>query len=72
MYIKQLEVGLMQNFNYLIGDPATHECAYVDPAWEVRIAAASSRRSRVKGVTGVGRASALRSITRSSGGTARK
>ncbi len=35
MYIKQLEVGLMQNFNYLIGDPETHECAYVDPAWEV-------------------------------------
>jgi len=25
----------MQNFNYLIGDPETHECAYVDPAWEV-------------------------------------
>lgn len=35
MYIKQLEVGLMQNFNYLIGDPETRECAYVDPAWEV-------------------------------------
>lgn len=25
----------MQNFNYLIGDPQTKECAYVDPAWEV-------------------------------------
>ncbi len=35
LYIKQLEVGLMQNFNYLIGDPETKECAYVDPAWEV-------------------------------------
>ena len=35
MYIQQLEVGLMQNFNYLIGDPQTHECVYVDPAWEV-------------------------------------
>ncbi len=34
MYIKQMEVGLMQNFNYLIGDPETKECAYVDPAWE--------------------------------------
>src|SRR5436190_23791774 len=34
LYIKQVETGLMQNFNYLIGDPATHECAYVDPAWE--------------------------------------
>ena len=26
---------MMQNFNYLIGDPETRECAYVDPAWEV-------------------------------------
>lgn len=34
IYIKQIETGLMQNFNYLIGDPETHECAYVDPAWE--------------------------------------
>jgi hydroxyacylglutathione hydrolase len=34
IYIKQLEVGMMQNFNYLIGDPETKECAYVDPAWE--------------------------------------
>jgi glyoxylase-like metal-dependent hydrolase (beta-lactamase superfamily II) len=35
IYIQQVETGLMRNFNYLIGDPATHECAYVDPAWEV-------------------------------------
>ncbi|MBI4196224.1 MAG: MBL fold metallo-hydrolase [Deltaproteobacteria bacterium] len=34
-YLKQLEVGMMQNFNYLIGDPETKECAWVDPAWEV-------------------------------------
>lgn len=34
IYIKQVETGLMQNFNYLIGDPSTRECAYVDPAWE--------------------------------------
>jgi hydroxyacylglutathione hydrolase len=34
LYIRQVETGLMQNFNYLIGDPRTHECAYVDPAWE--------------------------------------
>ncbi len=25
----------MQNFNYLIADSETKECAYVDPAWEV-------------------------------------
>lgn len=35
MYLKQVEVGLMQNFNYLVGDPSTRECAYIDPAWEV-------------------------------------
>ena len=35
LYLKQVEVGMMRNFNYLIGDPATKECAYVDPAWEV-------------------------------------
>lgn len=35
LYLKQIEVGMMRNFNYLIGDPGTKECAYVDPAWEV-------------------------------------
>lgn len=25
----------MQNFNYLVGDATTKECAYIDPAWEV-------------------------------------
>lgn len=35
LFIKQVEVGLMQNFNYLICDTEARECAYVDPAWEV-------------------------------------
>jgi len=35
MYLKQLELGPMQNFIYLIGDPETHEAAVVDPGWEV-------------------------------------
>ena len=35
LYLKQLELGPMQNFIYLIGDPATHEAAVVDPGWEV-------------------------------------
>jgi len=34
-YLKQLELGPMQNFVYLIGDPDTHEAAVVDPGWEV-------------------------------------
>ena len=34
LYFKQLEVGPMQNFAYLIGDPASREAAVVDPGWE--------------------------------------
>ena len=35
LYLKQLELGPMQNFVYLIGDPSTREAAVVDPGWEV-------------------------------------
>ncbi|HBH96214.1 MAG TPA: MBL fold hydrolase [Candidatus Omnitrophica bacterium] len=35
IYLKQLELGPMQNFVYLLGDPTTHEAAVVDPGWEV-------------------------------------
>ncbi len=35
LYLKQLEVGPMQNFVYLIGDKQKHECVMVDPAWDV-------------------------------------
>jgi glyoxylase-like metal-dependent hydrolase (beta-lactamase superfamily II) len=35
MYLKQVELGPMQNFVYLIGDPTTRECVVVDPAWEI-------------------------------------
>ena len=35
LYLKQLELGPMQNFIYLIGDPQTHEAGVVDPGWEV-------------------------------------
>ena len=33
-YLKQLELGPMQNYVYLIGDPETREAAVVDPGWE--------------------------------------
>ncbi|HEU5189657.1 MAG TPA: MBL fold metallo-hydrolase [Methylomirabilota bacterium] len=33
--IKQLELGPMQNFVYLIGDSLTRQCVVVDPAWEI-------------------------------------
>ena len=35
IYLKQLELGPMQNFIYLIGDPQTREAAVVDPGWDV-------------------------------------
>ncbi len=35
IYFKQLELGPMQNYVYLIGDPHTHEAAVVDAAWDV-------------------------------------
>lgn len=34
IYINQIEVGLMQNFSYLVGCRETNECILVDPAWE--------------------------------------
>ena len=35
VWFKQVEVGPMQNYAYLIGDPTTHEAAVVDAAWDV-------------------------------------
>jgi glyoxylase-like metal-dependent hydrolase (beta-lactamase superfamily II) len=35
IYLKQLELGPMQNFVYLIGDSGTRDCVVVDPAWEI-------------------------------------
>src|SRR5438876_8376722 len=35
IYLKQMELGPMQNFVYLVGDPVAHRCVVVDPAWEI-------------------------------------
>ena len=35
IYLKQLELGPMQNFVYVVADPTTREAVVVDPAWEV-------------------------------------
>src|SRR2546430_9429802 len=35
IYLKQMELGPMQNFVYLVGDPVARECVVVDPAWEI-------------------------------------
>lgn len=36
IYLKQLELGPMANYVYLVGDPETKECAVIDPAWNVQ------------------------------------
>jgi len=36
LYLKQMEVGPMQNFVYLVGDRDTKEALMVDPAWNVK------------------------------------
>jgi hydroxyacylglutathione hydrolase len=35
LYLKQLQIGPMANYVYLIGDAATREAVIVDPAWDV-------------------------------------
>lgn len=35
LYLKQMELGSMQNFVYLVGDREAGECVVVDPAWEI-------------------------------------
>jgi glyoxylase-like metal-dependent hydrolase (beta-lactamase superfamily II) len=35
LYLKQLPVGPMQNFAYLIGDTETRQAIAVDPSWDV-------------------------------------
>lgn len=35
LYLKQIEVGPMGNFVYLVGDASTHEVVIVDPAWQM-------------------------------------
>lgn len=34
LYFKQVAIGPMQNFVYLIGSTSTRECLIVDPAWD--------------------------------------
>ena len=35
LYFRQVDVGEMANFVYLLGSTATRECVLVDPAWQV-------------------------------------
>jgi hydroxyacylglutathione hydrolase len=35
IYLKQLELGPMQNFAYIVADPSTRDAVVIDPAWEI-------------------------------------
>ncbi len=35
IYLRQLEIGPMQNYVYLVGDPVTREAAVIDAAWDI-------------------------------------
>ena len=35
LFIKQIEIGPMKNFTYLVGSRTTREAAIVDPAWDI-------------------------------------
>jgi glyoxylase-like metal-dependent hydrolase (beta-lactamase superfamily II) len=52
VYVKQMELGPMQNFVYLVGDPAARQCVIVDPAWEIDSIVETARRDDMT-VTGV-------------------
>jgi hydroxyacylglutathione hydrolase len=36
LYLRQLEIGPMANYVYLIGDTETRQCIVVDPAWDIQ------------------------------------
>lgn len=44
LYLKQMEIGPMQNFVYLIGSQQSREVAVVDPAWEVERVVEAARQ----------------------------
>lgn len=51
LFVKQLLLGPMENFVYLIGSSATRECLVIDPAWDIAaiIAAAEKEDMTIKG-----------------------
>jgi hydroxyacylglutathione hydrolase len=53
LYIKQLEVGPMENFIYLIGDRNKKECVMVDPAWDVKQVLRAAEADAMKVVGGL-------------------
>jgi hydroxyacylglutathione hydrolase len=52
-YLKQLQVGPMENFIYLIGDTQTRECVMVDPAWDVAQVFRAAEQDDMKVIAGL-------------------
>ena len=53
LYFKQVPVGYMGNFIYLIGDKKKKECAMVDPAWDVDAVLKRTEKDGMKIVAGI-------------------
>ncbi len=48
LYLKQMEIGPMENFVYLIGSKKTREVFVVDPAWQVDTVLRTAREEDLK------------------------
>jgi hydroxyacylglutathione hydrolase len=44
LYLRQLPLGPMENFVYLVGDTDVKKCVIVDPAWEIDTAIAAAEK----------------------------
>lgn len=53
LYFKQISVGYMGNFVYLIGDKNKKECVMVDPAWDVDAVLKQAEKDSMKVVAGI-------------------
>ena len=53
LYIKQIQVGPMENYVYLIGDKEKKECVMVDPAWEVDRVLKEAQKDDMKVIGGL-------------------
>ena len=53
LYFKQVPVGYMGNFIYLIGDRKAKECVMVDPAWDVDAVLKDVEKDGMKVVAGI-------------------
>lgn len=48
LYFKQVAIGPMQNFVYLIGSTSTRECLIVDPAWDTAALLEEAQRDEMQ------------------------